>query len=169
MDPHSNNILFFGARSGHGLWKSTNFGATWTQVTSLPDPGPLYLVFFFQAFRRLTATQNRHVRSRPYGLQRNQQRQDRSDVCYLRLNLRLCRRSNSANFCWRGVCRLKQPVRLQRRWCHLYVVVISDSDLLLSTLARGCDPGNEQQLDSPQGCPVPERRGSLFVDFGWRW
>lgn len=33
VDPHSNNILFFGARSGNGLWKSTNFGATWTKVT----------------------------------------------------------------------------------------------------------------------------------------
>ncbi|KAI0337030.1 Oligoxyloglucan reducing end-specific cellobiohydrolase [Trametopsis cervina] len=39
VDPHSNNILYFGARSGHGLWKSTNFGTTWTQVTSLPSAG----------------------------------------------------------------------------------------------------------------------------------
>ncbi|KAI0704899.1 hypothetical protein BC835DRAFT_1410239 [Cytidiella melzeri] len=39
VDPHSNNILFFGARSGNGLWKSTNFGQTWTQVTSLPSVG----------------------------------------------------------------------------------------------------------------------------------
>ncbi|KAI0090994.1 hypothetical protein BDY19DRAFT_984055 [Irpex rosettiformis] len=39
VDPHSNNVLYFGARSGHGLWRSTNFGATWTQVTSLPSAG----------------------------------------------------------------------------------------------------------------------------------
>ncbi|KAI0695397.1 hypothetical protein BC835DRAFT_1406238 [Cytidiella melzeri] len=39
VDPHSNNVIYFGARSGHGLWKSTNFGATWTQVTSLPSAG----------------------------------------------------------------------------------------------------------------------------------
>jgi hypothetical protein len=44
VDPHSNNVLFFGARSGHGLWKSTNFGATWTQVTSLPDAGTLSFI-----------------------------------------------------------------------------------------------------------------------------
>ncbi|KAG6842504.1 hypothetical protein C0991_000030 [Blastosporella zonata] len=39
VDPNSNGILFFGARSGHGLWKSTNFGVTWTQVTSFPSVG----------------------------------------------------------------------------------------------------------------------------------
>ncbi|KAJ7293306.1 hypothetical protein C8J57DRAFT_1043549 [Mycena rebaudengoi] len=39
IDPHSNGILFFGAGSGKGLWKSTNFGVTWTQVTSFPSVG----------------------------------------------------------------------------------------------------------------------------------
>ncbi|KAI0348095.1 family 74 glycoside hydrolase [Trametopsis cervina] len=39
VDPNSNNILFFGARSGNGLWKSTNFGQTWTKVASLPNAG----------------------------------------------------------------------------------------------------------------------------------
>ncbi|KAI0321694.1 hypothetical protein OF83DRAFT_1161676 [Amylostereum chailletii] len=39
VDPNSNNILLFGARSGHGLWKSTDSGATWTQVTTLPNTG----------------------------------------------------------------------------------------------------------------------------------
>ncbi|KAG5718590.1 Xyloglucanase [Termitomyces sp. T112] len=39
VDPNDNAILFFGARSGHGLWKSTNFGVSWTQVTSFPSPG----------------------------------------------------------------------------------------------------------------------------------
>ncbi|KAJ7900056.1 hypothetical protein B0H14DRAFT_2672091 [Mycena olivaceomarginata] len=39
VDPNSNGILFFGAASGKGLWKSTNFGATWAQVTSFPSVG----------------------------------------------------------------------------------------------------------------------------------
>ncbi|SJL05981.1 related to endoglucanase [Armillaria ostoyae] len=39
VDPNSNNILFFGARSGNGLYKSTDYGTTWTQVSSLPDVG----------------------------------------------------------------------------------------------------------------------------------
>ncbi|KAI8995567.1 hypothetical protein BD414DRAFT_479908 [Trametes punicea] len=39
IDPNSNNILYFGARSGHGLWKSTDFGATWTQVQNFPNVG----------------------------------------------------------------------------------------------------------------------------------
>jgi xyloglucan-specific exo-beta-1,4-glucanase len=47
IDPNRNNILFLGARSGNGLWKSRDFGATWRQVTSFPagvgsyaqDPG----------------------------------------------------------------------------------------------------------------------------------
>ena len=39
VDPNSNNILYFGARSGHGLWKSTDFGATWAQVKDFPSVG----------------------------------------------------------------------------------------------------------------------------------
>ncbi|EIN03833.1 CEL6 protein [Punctularia strigosozonata HHB-11173 SS5] len=39
IDPNNNKILFFGARSGHGLWKSTNSGETWTNVTSFPSVG----------------------------------------------------------------------------------------------------------------------------------
>ncbi|TFK76921.1 Oligoxyloglucan reducing end-specific cellobiohydrolase [Pluteus cervinus] len=39
VDPNNNGILFFGARSGRGLWKSTNFGANWTQVASFPSTG----------------------------------------------------------------------------------------------------------------------------------
>ncbi|KZS94691.1 Oligoxyloglucan reducing end-specific cellobiohydrolase [Sistotremastrum niveocremeum HHB9708] len=39
VDPNNNKILFFGARSGHGLWKSADAGATWTQVKSFPSVG----------------------------------------------------------------------------------------------------------------------------------
>ncbi|OCH96472.1 Oligoxyloglucan reducing end-specific cellobiohydrolase [Obba rivulosa] len=39
IDPNSNNILFFGARSGNGLWKSTDFAQTWSQVESFTATG----------------------------------------------------------------------------------------------------------------------------------
>ncbi|KZP32381.1 carbohydrate-binding module family 1 protein [Athelia psychrophila] len=39
IDPHLNSVLFFGARSGHGLYKSTNYGVTWTNVTSFTSTG----------------------------------------------------------------------------------------------------------------------------------
>ncbi|KAG2015598.1 CEL6 protein [Coprinopsis cinerea AmutBmut pab1-1] len=39
IDPHSNNILYFGARSGNGLWKSIDYGASWTNVTQFPSVG----------------------------------------------------------------------------------------------------------------------------------
>lgn len=39
IDPNSNNVLYFGARSGKGLWKSENSGETWTKVTSFPVTG----------------------------------------------------------------------------------------------------------------------------------
>ncbi len=49
IDPNKNNILFFGARSGNGLWKSIDYGATWSKVTSftnvgtyIPNPGQVY-------------------------------------------------------------------------------------------------------------------------------
>ena len=35
VDPNTNNILFFGSRYA-GLWKSINYGANWSQVTSFP-------------------------------------------------------------------------------------------------------------------------------------
>jgi hypothetical protein len=40
VDPNDDRILFFGARDGKGLWRSEDFGATWTAVTSFPDVGP---------------------------------------------------------------------------------------------------------------------------------
>lgn len=39
IDPNNNDILFFGARSGHGLYKSTNAGATWANITTFPSVG----------------------------------------------------------------------------------------------------------------------------------
>jgi hypothetical protein len=44
------SVLFFGARSGHGLWKSTNYGATWTNVTTLPNTGPYVSFEIFRIF-----------------------------------------------------------------------------------------------------------------------
>jgi|GEM_PF-318331 len=35
VDPNSNNVLFLGTRK-NGLWKSTDYGATWAQVASFP-------------------------------------------------------------------------------------------------------------------------------------
>lgn len=40
VDPNDDAILYFGARSGNGLWKSTNYGATWSKVSNFPDTGP---------------------------------------------------------------------------------------------------------------------------------
>ncbi len=39
VDPNDNSVLYFGAPSGHGLWKSTDHGATWNEVTNFPNPG----------------------------------------------------------------------------------------------------------------------------------
>ena len=40
VDPNKNSILYFGARSGNGLWKSSDSGVTWAKVTNFPDTGP---------------------------------------------------------------------------------------------------------------------------------
>lgn len=42
IDPNNNRILYLGTRSGHGLWRSTDSGQTWSQVTSFPDTGPYH-------------------------------------------------------------------------------------------------------------------------------
>jgi len=39
VDPNKDSILYFGARSGNGLWKSTDFGVTWSKVTNFPATG----------------------------------------------------------------------------------------------------------------------------------
>lgn len=40
IDPNDNSILYFGARSGHGLWRSCDFGHHWEHVSNFPDTGP---------------------------------------------------------------------------------------------------------------------------------
>ena len=40
IDPNDDAILYFGARSGNGLWKSTDYGVTWSKVRNFPDTGP---------------------------------------------------------------------------------------------------------------------------------
>jgi xyloglucan-specific exo-beta-1,4-glucanase len=39
VDPANSKILYFGARSGNGLWKSTDGGVTWAKVSSFTNPG----------------------------------------------------------------------------------------------------------------------------------
>jgi xyloglucan-specific exo-beta-1,4-glucanase len=39
IDPNRNSILYMGARSGNGLWRSTDFGVTWSKVTNFPNAG----------------------------------------------------------------------------------------------------------------------------------
>ncbi|ONI80543.1 xyloglucanase [Saccharothrix sp. ALI-22-I] len=39
VDPNDGRVLYFGAPSGKGLWRSTDSGATWSQVASFPNPG----------------------------------------------------------------------------------------------------------------------------------
>lgn len=39
VDPNSNNVLYLGTRCGNGLWKSTDYGATWSKVTGLTAVG----------------------------------------------------------------------------------------------------------------------------------
>jgi hypothetical protein len=39
VDPNKNSVLYLGAPSGKGLWRSTDSGVTWSQVTAFPNPG----------------------------------------------------------------------------------------------------------------------------------
>ncbi|MEV5432081.1 cellulose binding domain-containing protein [Streptomyces sp. NPDC052701] len=39
VDPNRNSVLYLGAPSGKGLWRSTDSGATWSQVANFPNPG----------------------------------------------------------------------------------------------------------------------------------
>lgn len=42
IDPNNNSILYLGARSGNGLWRSADYGQTWSKVTSFPNPGTYF-------------------------------------------------------------------------------------------------------------------------------
>ncbi|MEV1076651.1 cellulose binding domain-containing protein [Streptomyces sp. NPDC050211] len=39
VDPNRNSVLYLGAPSGKGLWRSTDSGVTWSQVTDFPNVG----------------------------------------------------------------------------------------------------------------------------------
>ena len=39
VDPNDNSVIYFGARSGNGLWRSLDKGVTWNRVTSFTYPG----------------------------------------------------------------------------------------------------------------------------------
>ncbi|NIK68725.1 sialidase family protein [Paenibacillus sp. BK720] len=56
VDPNNNSVLYFGARNGNGLWRSTDYGATWSKVTSFTagqnvkdyyggEVGPVWIAF----------------------------------------------------------------------------------------------------------------------------
>ena len=40
IDPNNDKVLYFGAESGNGLWRSADYGVTWAKVSSFPDTGP---------------------------------------------------------------------------------------------------------------------------------
>ncbi|MGY5765218.1 xyloglucanase [Brachybacterium sp. DNPG3] len=39
VDPADNDVLYYGAENGAGLWRSTDKGATWSQVDAFPNVG----------------------------------------------------------------------------------------------------------------------------------
>jgi hypothetical protein len=39
VDPNRNSIVYFGAEDGNGLWRSTDYGATWAKVANFPNVG----------------------------------------------------------------------------------------------------------------------------------
>ncbi|WP_035748845.1 cellulose binding domain-containing protein [Glycomyces sp. NRRL B-16210] len=39
VDPSDNATVYLGTPSGNGLWKSTDYGHTWAEVASFPNPG----------------------------------------------------------------------------------------------------------------------------------
>src|SRR3954462_1098367 len=39
VDPHDDSHVYFAAEGGNGLWRSTDYGATWAQVTNFPNVG----------------------------------------------------------------------------------------------------------------------------------
>ncbi len=43
IDPNDNDVLYLGAPSGEGLWRSTDAGESWSEVGSFPNPGDYVL------------------------------------------------------------------------------------------------------------------------------
>src|SRR3982751_794985 len=39
VDPNDNSHVYFAAEGGNGLWRSTDYGATWAKVTAFPNAG----------------------------------------------------------------------------------------------------------------------------------
>jgi xyloglucan-specific exo-beta-1,4-glucanase len=39
VDPQNNRNVYFAAEGGNGLWRSTDYGATWARVTAFPNAG----------------------------------------------------------------------------------------------------------------------------------
>ncbi|HEY0531018.1 MAG TPA: xyloglucanase, partial [Actinoplanes sp.] len=39
VDPHDDSHVYFAAEGGNGLWRSTDYGATWAKVTNFPNAG----------------------------------------------------------------------------------------------------------------------------------
>jgi xyloglucan-specific exo-beta-1,4-glucanase len=39
VDPNSNNVIYMGTRGGNGIWKSTDYGKTWSQIESFTATG----------------------------------------------------------------------------------------------------------------------------------
>lgn len=39
IDPNNNRIIYYGAEGGNGLWRSTDYGATWAKVSSFTNAG----------------------------------------------------------------------------------------------------------------------------------
>ncbi|MGP4021876.1 cellulose binding domain-containing protein [Actinomadura sp. 3N407] len=39
VDPNDNDVLYLGTPEGNGLWRSTDQGVTWSEVSSFPNPG----------------------------------------------------------------------------------------------------------------------------------
>ncbi|MET0419965.1 MAG: cellulose binding domain-containing protein, partial [Actinoplanes sp.] len=39
VDPRNNRTVYFAAEGGNGLWRSTDYGATWAKVTAFPNAG----------------------------------------------------------------------------------------------------------------------------------
>lgn len=39
VDPNDSDVLYMGTEGGEGLWRSTDRGVTWSEVTEFPNPG----------------------------------------------------------------------------------------------------------------------------------